>query len=401
MKIEVKGKTYKQITKLDLSNRNLTEVPQEIFQCINLRKLILSNNLINNIPPQIVSLRKLKVLDLSHNKISQLYANVFKLPALETLNISYNSLNKIPHQIKESNIKNLLVQNNLISNIDVKAISELEKLNISYNKLTSFVLKQGDFNLRHLWISDNPIKKFQISKPCVPNLRHIHVYTSEIASDCSLEYMKLAIKKGNSYDVFETLEDAEFRKTIDSINEKKLDIPIASNRPELNSKTDITTTNTPNVGISYSWDDEKHKEWVLNLANELTEKGIFVYLDQFDLKPGMDKNHYMENIIFKSQRVIVILTPNYKLKADKRDGGVGYEYSIITSEIFDSQDENKFIPVLRSGEIDESSPIALKSRIAIFMDDDTKFEDKFDELCREIHHEPKTKRPKLGSKPNY
>ncbi|MBP1593800.1 MAG: hypothetical protein H6Q12_818 [Bacteroidetes bacterium] len=401
MKIEVKGKTYKQITKLDLSNRNLKEFPQDIFQCLNLRKLILSNNLIDQIPPQIISLRKLKVLDLSHNKIGQLYANVFKLPELETLNISYNNVKKIPHQIKESNIKNLLVQKNLISNIDEEAISKLEKLNISHNKLTSFVLMQGDSNLRCLWISDNPIKRFQISKSYVPNLKHIHAYTSKISSDCSLEYRKLATKKGNSYDVFETLEYVEYRKAINNINEKKLDIPIASKRSELNSKKDIKTTNTPCVGISYSWDDEKHKEWVLNLANELIGKGIFVYLDRFDLKLGMDKNHFMEDMISNSQRVIVILTPNYKLKADKRDGGVGYEYSIITSEIFDRQDENKFIPVLRSGKIDESSPIALKSKVAIFMNDDTNFEEKFDELCREIYNEQKIKRPKLGQKPNY
>ena len=31
------------------------------------------------------------------------------------------------------------------------------------------------------------------------------------------------------------------------------------------------------VFISYSWDNEPHKEWVKNLADLLTRNGIYVY----------------------------------------------------------------------------------------------------------------------------
>jgi len=43
------------------------------------------------------------------------------------------------------------------------------------------------------------------------------------------------------------------------------------------------------VFISYSWDSEAHKEWVLNLANNLIKNGIGVLLDQYDPSAGKKK----------------------------------------------------------------------------------------------------------------
>jgi len=138
MKIEVQGKTLKQITKLDLSNKNLKRFPEEIFQCTNLTKLILSNNSIGKVPQEIRLLRKLKVLDLSNNKIKQLYADIFKLPKLETLNVSNNQIKTLPSQLEDSSLKALLLQNNVITSINEALIKNLEKLNISHNDINIF-----------------------------------------------------------------------------------------------------------------------------------------------------------------------------------------------------------------------------------------------------------------------
>ena len=103
------------------------------------------------------------------------------------------------------------------------------------------------------------------------------------------------------------------------------------------------------VFISYSWDSPEHQEWVLKLATDLIKiYGINVLLDQFELSAGRELTMFMESSVEKADKVLVIMTPKYQQKADKREGGVGYEYSMISQGLFATQtDNNKFIPILR------------------------------------------------------
>ncbi len=50
----------------------------------------------------------------------------------------------------------------------------------------------------------------------------------------------------------------------------------------------------PKIFISYSWTNETHEEWVINLATELRENGVDVILDKWDLKEGHDANAFMK-----------------------------------------------------------------------------------------------------------
>lgn len=158
----------------------------------------------------------------------------------------------------------------------------------------------------------------------------------------------------------------------------------------------------PVVFISYSWDDEPHKEWVLELAGKLTNDGIQVLLDRYSLKPGRNLPHFVERSISEADRVLIIFTPNYKLKADKRTGGVGYEYSIMNAELYQNQTKNeKIIPILRSGEMVESIPTFMHQFIHLDLRNDQKFENSYSDLLREIYDEPVIKLPFVGSKPNF
>lgn len=147
---------------------------------------------------------------------------------------------------------------------------------------------------------------------------------------------------------------------------------------------------SPIVFISYSWDDEEHKKWVLNLANRLYYDNVDVLLDRYDLLAGKDFIHYMEKSVKVANKVLLILTPNYKVKAEKRIGGVGYEVSIVTANIFKEQDTDKFIPIIR-GNNEECVPSFLASRLYIDMNDDKVFEEKYTELKDAIFGN--TKRP--------
>ncbi|MDV3568662.1 hypothetical protein CMU71_17375 [Elizabethkingia anophelis] len=161
-------------------------------------------------------------------------------------------------------------------------------------------------------------------------------------------------------------------------------------------------SNSPVVFISYSWDDEEHKEWVLKLANRLASDGVEVILDRFFLKPGANLQHFVENNLGRAHRVIIVFTPNYKLKADKRTGGVGFEYSIMNVELYNNITKNeKFIPLLRHGNMTESIPTFMQQFIHIDATNDENIENSYNDLIREIYNEPEIKMPEIGSKPNF
>jgi len=79
----------------------------------------------------------------------------------------------------------------------------------------------------------------------------------------------------------------------------------------------------PTSFISYSWDDEAHKEWVRKLAERLRGDGIDVTLDRWAAVPGDQLPVFMEKSIRENQFIIVICTPRYKVRSDNREGGVG------------------------------------------------------------------------------
>ena len=167
-----------------------------------------------------------------------------------------------------------------------------------------------------------------------------------------------------------------------------------------NEKSSSNNEDTPKVFFSYSWDDEAHKNWVLNLATKLRESGIDAILDQWELELGKPIPNFMENSLAKSDRVICVITPNYYNRPIEPNGGVGYEYSIISAEIMERIDTQKFIPLLKEGG-NENIPKSLKGRTYIDMRKDNSFKDRLEDLLRDIYKEPKNKKPPIGKKPEY
>jgi len=158
----------------------------------------------------------------------------------------------------------------------------------------------------------------------------------------------------------------------------------------------------PIVFISYSWDDEPHKKWVLDFANKLRSDGVDVILDRYHLTPGANLSFFVEDSLRKSNRIILVLTPNYKGKAEQRKGGVGQEYSIINTETVKNIANNeRVIPILRKGSSDDSIPIFFQQYIYVDFTNDSTFDNSYEELIREIYKEPKEKIPDLGKKPNF
>jgi hypothetical protein len=105
----------------------------------------------------------------------------------------------------------------------------------------------------------------------------------------------------------------------------------------------------PKAFVSYSWDDDKHKDWVRDFATRLRGDGVHVTLDQWDLQPGDQLTAFMEASIRENDYVLIVCTPHYKDRSNQRIGGVGYEGDIMTAEVLTMGKHQKFIPIHRSG----------------------------------------------------
>ncbi|KMV28345.1 SEFIR domain-containing protein [Photobacterium swingsii] len=157
--------------------------------------------------------------------------------------------------------------------------------------------------------------------------------------------------------------------------------------------------NNPKVFISYSHDNEEHKDWVYKLATDLMAKGIDTILDQWDLELGANLPKFMENGLHDSDRVLVVCTDNYNSKSNNSLGGVGFENTILTTELMYNQQTTKFIPIIRSVSSQQKTPRCLASRLYIDFSNDEYIDDSFNQLVHEIYGLKLRPKPKLGKNP--
>lgn len=328
MKIDIPGKTLKQITKLDLSNKNLKSIPKDVFLCTNLTKLILCDNNIREIPKEISLLQKLKVLDLSNNKINVLYADIFRIPKLITLNVANNNLKTIPRQISESRIKNIFLQNNQITKVFEEQISKIVNLNISHNQIEEFSVNKFDSKLKHIWISDNPIKKISLNWVYLHNIKSIYAYSKMKEADYSSDYLKLSSKKGNSINVLKSI-----------FKQKELITNHLVDNPKPVDILPINNKKNPKVFISYSWDSEEHKNFVFSLSEKLRGLGYNSDIDRYHKYPNRGWSNWANDQMEEADVIIVFITPEYieysnnNKKNDGKGEGASWESTLLTQFI--------------------------------------------------------------------
>jgi|SRR5690554_1317576 hypothetical protein len=160
----------------------------------------------------------------------------------------------------------------------------------------------------------------------------------------------------------------------------------------------------PKVFISYSWSPMTNKLWTLDFAERLTRDGVHIIIDEWDAEEGQDKFHFMEQMVNNPEvsHVLLICNNDYATKANKKKGGVGIESQIVSREIYDNVDQNKFIPIVREYEVDKAClPTFVSSRFYIDLSDSEFFEENYEQLIRRIFGKPKHKRPPIGEAPSY
>ncbi|MCQ2016672.1 toll/interleukin-1 receptor domain-containing protein [Clostridium butyricum] len=140
------------------------------------------------------------------------------------------------------------------------------------------------------------------------------------------------------------------------------------------------------VFVTYSWDSHTHQEKVMQFVNFLRKKGYAADMDisLSQEETAMDFNIMMHNGLLNYKKVVVVLSKEYKRKAEKFEGGVGKEYRIIIDEIL--KNKNKYILVsfqdFDSKSLEEILPLWLKGRsvINLIKDQDNNFVDLFSKL---------------------
>jgi hypothetical protein len=132
--------------------------------------------------------------------------------------------------------------------------------------------------------------------------------------------------------------------------------------------------------LSYSWDSDEHRRWVLAFATRLRGDGVETVLDQWHLVPGDQLPTFMEKAVRNSDYVLIVCTPRYKDRSERRVGGVGYEGDIITGEVLTTRNERKFIPLLRTGDWVQAAPTWLAGKYHIDLRSDAYGERQYQDL---------------------
>jgi hypothetical protein len=99
----------------------------------------------------------------------------------------------------------------------------------------------------------------------------------------------------------------------------------------------------------------------------------------------------------------VVLDRGYAQKADIRKGGVGTETQIISAEVYNKSDQNKFVAIIAEKDAEGKPylPVYYKSRIYIDLSEPDGYAANFDQLLRWIFDKPLHVKPELGRTPEF
>lgn len=162
---------------LDLDDQGIETIPDDIGDLneTHISEINLSNNEITSLPDSIGKLKKVDQLYLSHNELVALPETIGDLRALKYLYIDRNSIASLPESIgKLGNLEKLLADRNQLTSIpdSIGNLQNLEEINLSFNDIVSLPDSFG--NLRNLEILDLDGNQFTSLPESIGNLRNLH-----------------------------------------------------------------------------------------------------------------------------------------------------------------------------------------------------------------------------------
>jgi hypothetical protein len=162
---------------LDLQDNEITSVPPEIGQLVNLQALYLSDNKLTSVPLEIGQLANLRSLILSGNKLITVPSEIGQLANLQELYLSDNDLTSLPPEIGQlANLEELYLSGNALTGLppEIGRLTNLGYLDLSQNVLTSLPPEIGQLDkLHYLDLRDNALTSLPPGIWQLPNLNDL------------------------------------------------------------------------------------------------------------------------------------------------------------------------------------------------------------------------------------
>lgn len=229
---------------VDLSNRRLTEWPNELYNFPNLRSIKLKNNQLTKVEIKTNTFHNVVSLDLSNNQISEFTIEKNSLSFLKELNLDnnkllffpqlgnynfivedlslrYNQIAYIPEgELYPSTLKFLYLDKNPIKNPEVifKEGNKLEELYLCETGLKQIPANTRLNNLQKLNLGNNPFDFSSFKAENFPNVLHLDLSYINLENESPFEELKSI--KNLKYLSLEACSIKEIRSVIASM--KKL-----------------------------------------------------------------------------------------------------------------------------------------------------------------------------------
>lgn len=150
------------ITRLNLSDFHLKELPPNLRLCSGLIHLNFDENNVQELPEWLEQMTNLEVLSMARNRLEKIPPNLLiSLQHLEELDISGNKLSDIPKFVHCSPMQKLNLSCNNLTHIpsNVLELSTLKTLDVSFNLISALPdnFQALTDTLQNLWIHANPL----------------------------------------------------------------------------------------------------------------------------------------------------------------------------------------------------------------------------------------------------
>lgn len=143
------------------------------------------------------------------------------------------------------------------------------------------------------------------------------------------------------------------------------------------------------IFVSHAWKNGRPDIRVLQFVDFLRTNGYDAICDvqMQQEKTAIHFTEMMADSLRKAELIIIVLSAEYKLKADNFQGGVGTEYRYIIDDF--SRNQNRYVLVSFSGRQEDVTPDFLRGRdiVDLAVDEDNDYRELFSKLSGEAKYE--------------
>jgi len=169
---------------LDLSELDLTSVPESAFWLKQLQRLALSSNPLRELPESLGQLSQLQNIDLSRTQLTELPGSLLQLTELQNLALWGNELATLSDSIgRLTKLYYLDLSQNQLTSLpeSICNLSQLEVLFLSDNQLTALPESIGKLtNLRYLYVSGNELSRLPDSTVRLTGLQDLRLSGNQL-----------------------------------------------------------------------------------------------------------------------------------------------------------------------------------------------------------------------------